>query len=55
MTAILKHSKDVYFLDDDELVICEPDSMQILDRNKNKVDKKIFHIDWIIETAEKGG
>ena len=55
MTAILKHSKDVYFLDDDELVICEPDSMQILDRNKNKVDKKIFHIDWNIETAEKGG
>ena len=55
MTAILKHSKDVYFLDDDELVICEPDSMQILDRNKNKVDKNIFHIDWNIETAEKGG
>lgn len=55
MTAILKHSKDVYFLDDDELVICESDSMQIFDRNKNKVDKKIFHIDWNIETAEKGG
>lgn len=55
MTALLKHSKDVYFLDDDELVVCKADSMQILNRNKEVVEKEIFHIDWNIETAEKGG
>jgi len=55
MTALLKHSKDVYFLDDDELVVCKADSMQILNRDKEVVEKEIFHIDWNIETAEKGG
>lgn len=55
MTAVLKYTKDVYFLEDDEMVICRADSMDIFDRNMNKVQKKAFHVDWSIEAAEKGG
>ena len=55
MTAVLKYTKDVYFLDDDEMVVCKADSMEIFDRNMKKVEKDAFHVDWSIEAAEKGG
>lgn len=55
MTAVLKYSKDVVFLEDDDLVICEADSMKIFDKNRQQVNRESFHVDWSIEAAEKGG
>lgn len=55
MTAVLRYTKDVYFLEDDEMVVCKDDSMEILDRDMKVVPKEVFHVDWSIEAAEKGG
>ncbi len=53
--AILKHTRNVYFLENDELVILEKDKVTILDKKGNPVEKEMFEINWSIEDAEKGG
>lgn len=53
--AILKHTRNVYFLEDDELVILEKDQVTILDKKGNSVSKEVFEVNWNIEDAEKGG
>lgn len=53
--AILKYTRNVYFLEDDELVILEKDQVTILDEKGNSVSKEVFEVNWNIEDAEKGG
>ena len=53
--AIINHTRDTYILNDGELALVKKDSVQILNRKGERVDKKIFHVTWNAEAAEKGG
>lgn len=53
--AVLNETKDVIYLEDEELIILEKDNVQILDFDLNPVEKEITKITWNPEMAEKGG
>lgn len=53
--AILKHTRDVYLLDNEEVAILTRNSVQIYNKEDNAIEKEIFHVDWDIASAEKGG
>ncbi len=53
--AILHHTRDVYFLEDNEVAVITRDSIKIYDKDRNIVSRDIFHVTWDIEAAEKNG
>ncbi len=53
--AVLNHTRDVYFLEDNEFVLIEEDGIKMFDAEKNKVEKEVFHVTWNADAAEKGG
>ncbi len=53
--AILSSTRDVYFLDDNEIVWFRNEKITIFDTDKNEIEKKVFHVDWDVSAAEKGG
>ncbi len=53
--AIINHTRDTYIIDDGEFVVLTKDNVSITDRQGNVIDKKIFHVNWNAEAAEKGG
>jgi glucosamine--fructose-6-phosphate aminotransferase (isomerizing) len=55
VTAILKHTRNVYYLEDNEIVVLKKDSVKIYNTDKEEVKKSVFTVDWDISAAEKGG
>ncbi len=55
VSAIVRHTDRVIYLEDGEVAIIEPDSCDVIDIKRKKIDKKISKLDWTIEKAEKGG
>ncbi len=55
VTAILKHTKDVYYLEDNEIVILKEDGVTVYNMDKEEVAKEVFTVDWDVSAAEKGG
>ena len=53
--AIINETRKTYILNDGEIAIVKKDSISIIDRNGNPVDKKVFNVSWDAEAAEKGG
>lgn len=53
--ALLEYTKEYYLLNDNEIVVLKKDGITILDTNKNEIKKDIYHVDWDISAAEKGG
>ena len=53
--AILNHTRDIYRLNDNEIVVLEKDSVQVFNMDKEPVEKQVTHIEWDISAAEKGG
>lgn len=53
--AVLEYTKDYYLLNDNEIVVMKKDGVTILDLDKNEIKKDIYHVDWDISAAEKGG
>ncbi|WAW14784.1 glutamine--fructose-6-phosphate transaminase (isomerizing) [Peptostreptococcus equinus] len=53
--ALLKYTRDVIYLDNDEVVHIKGGNLKVYDSQRNPVDKKINHVDWDVEAAEKGG
>lgn len=53
--AILGYTKNVYLLEDDEIVVATRDSVRVYDKKKNEIKKKIFEVTWDVKAAEKGG
>ena len=53
--ALLKHTRDVYFLEDGEMAILTRDNITILNELGDEMDREPFHVTWDIESAEKGG
>jgi glucosamine--fructose-6-phosphate aminotransferase (isomerizing) len=55
ITAFLKYTKRVIFIDDGELCVLTPNSIQILDNNQRQINKKEELITWDVKDAEKSG
>ncbi|WP_028992601.1 glutamine--fructose-6-phosphate transaminase (isomerizing) [Thermoanaerobacter thermocopriae] len=53
--AILKHTRSVYFLDDNEIAIIRKDSVEFIDMFGRQVEKSLYEVKWDVEAAEKGG
>ncbi|NUU96217.1 glucosamine--fructose-6-phosphate aminotransferase [Marinitoga sp. 1135] len=55
VTPILKYTKDVYFMNDNEMAVLEPGKIEFYNVNGEKIEKEPVHIDWDEAAAEKGG
>ena len=55
VTAILKHTRSVYYLEDDEIVVLKKDSVKVYNTDKEEIEKDVFTVDWDVSAAEKGG
>jgi glucosamine--fructose-6-phosphate aminotransferase (isomerizing) len=53
--AILKHTRDIYYLENNEIVVLTRDEVKIYNTDKERIQKSVFHVDWDISAAEKGG
>ena len=53
--AILGHTRDILILEDREVVRVTRGTPLIFNQRGEKVDRAIFHVDWDVEAAEKGG
>lgn len=53
--AVLKYTRDVYFIENEEIVRMKQDSMEFFNVDEEPVEKHSIHIDWDVDAAEKGG
>jgi len=53
--AIVQHTKEVVYLNDEEMGVLTPDDFQIIDLDNNEIEKESSFIEWGIEEAQKGG
>ncbi|MHB8963451.1 MAG: glutamine--fructose-6-phosphate transaminase (isomerizing) [Saccharofermentanales bacterium] len=53
--AILKYTRDIYYLENSEIVVLTADSVKVYNTDKELVRKTVCHIDWDVSAAEKGG
>lgn len=53
--AILKYTRDVIFLENDEIALIEEDKVTIYDKDGKVIDKPITKIQWDMEQASKNG
>ena len=55
VTAIIKHTRDVVYIDDGEIAVVTPQAIDVFDDEMSPVEKKHSQVDWDISAAEKGG
>jgi len=55
VTAVLKYTRDVIYIEDGEYVVLTSKSVDIYDSFLEPVQKAVSHVDWDISSAEKGG
>ena len=55
VTAIIRHTRDVGYMDDGEVAVLTKDGIQCYNYLMQPVEKEISHVDWEIDAAEKGG
>lgn len=53
--AILAHTRDVYFLENDEIVLLEAENVKVYNLDGEEIKKEPYHVEWDISAAEKGG
>ena len=53
--AILKYTRDVYFLENGEFVHIDGENLTVLNESREVVEKEITTITWDVEAASKGG
>ncbi|HBT48021.1 MAG TPA: glutamine--fructose-6-phosphate transaminase (isomerizing) [Peptococcaceae bacterium] len=53
--ALLPHTKDTYILENGEVAYLSPEGPRILDGTGHLKHKQVFHVNWDLEAAEKGG
>ena len=53
--AILKYTRDVYLIENNEIVELKKDSIKIMDIKGNIINRDVMHVEWDIEAASKGG
>ncbi|TGC10578.1 glutamine--fructose-6-phosphate transaminase (isomerizing) [Methanolobus halotolerans] len=55
VTAFLKHTKNVIYVDDYEIGAVRPDCIEIFDPQGNLLSKDTHIVEWDLEAAEKAG
>ena len=55
VTALIRHTRKVIYLEDGEAAVLTREGVQCYDRFLQPVDKPAAHVDWEIDAAEKGG
>lgn len=53
--AVLKYTRDVYFIENEEIVKLTADSMNFYTVDEEAIQKEPVHIDWDVNAAEKDG
>ncbi len=53
--ALLEYTRDVYFLNDNEIVEMKKDSIDFFDIYGTRINKQTTKIEWDVTQAEKGG
>lgn len=53
--AILAQTRDVYLLNDGELVVLTKDKVDVMTPEGLPIEKEVYHVTWDAEAAEKGG
>ncbi|KND47060.1 MAG: glutamine-fructose-6-phosphate transaminase (isomerizing) [Parcubacteria bacterium C7867-004] len=54
-TPILKHTRDVIYLDDGEIAILTPEGYEVRTHTRTKVEKPVETLEWDVEAAQKKG
>ncbi len=55
VTAIIKYTRDVAYMDDGEIAVLTADSIDVFDDEMTPVKKIHSKVDWDVSAAEKGG
>ena len=55
VTALLRHTRDIVYMDDGELAVITAGGIRIYDERRRPIEKEHRHIDWDVDAAEKGG
>ena len=55
VTAIIKHTRDVAYMEDGEIAVVTAESIDVFDSDLCPVEKTRTQVDWDVSAAEKGG
>ncbi len=55
VTAIIKHTHEVSYMDDGEVAVVTKDGVEVCDALRRRVEKQRHTVDWDVSDAEKGG
>ncbi len=55
VTAILNHTRNIYYLEDDEIVVLNREGVKVYNTDLEEVEKEVFTVNWDVHAAEKGG
>ena len=55
VAAILEYTKEVVYLDDNEIAVLTKDNMKTTDINNVQITKRIDEVQWNLDKIEKGG
>lgn len=53
--ALMKHCKEIYLIENGEMVVVTADEIKIYDEERNPVQRDVFHVTWDADAAEKEG
>lgn len=53
--AVLKYTRDVYFIENEEIARLSKDSIEFFNVDGEPIEKEAKHIDWDVNAAEKNG
>ena len=53
--AVLKYTRDVVFIENEEIVRMTEDRMEFFNVDEEPIEKETVHIEWDVNAAEKGG
>lgn len=53
--AILNYTRDIYLVEDEEVVVLTREQATILNKKNETVNRSVFRVEWDAEAAEKGG
>ena len=55
VTAVIKYTRDVVYMEDGEIAVVTPESIDVFDSELTPLTKEHHQVDWDVSAAEKGG
>ncbi len=55
VTALLKHTRDVVFVENGEIIRMTPEDMTFFNEDEEPIEKETVTVEWDLNAAEKGG